>query len=74
MFPLVEKEEGPLPNELVGLIPKVKAPPELDAFSLNVPFDADSCSSAPPLSSKLVAPPNDVDCNAESKGPPTLKN
>ena len=75
--PLVEKDDvGPLPNEFVGLMPKVKAPPELEGLSLKVPLDAVNCKSPKPLLSSrmLAAPPNDVDCKAESNGPPTLKN
>ena len=83
---LVEKEVvGPLPKEFVGDIPNI-APPDMEALSLNVPFEADSCrhwsadKEADPsvglprlpvvLSSKLVEELSMV----ESRAPPTLKN
>jgi hypothetical protein len=76
----VEKEAvGPFPKEFVGDIPKI-APPDMDAFSLKVPFEDDNCMTLSVeedglrlpdvLSSKLVEEFN----MAESRAPLTLKN
>ena len=67
--------EGPLPKELLGLIPKVNAPDPDPPKSCceNVPLDAESWSSFPFSSLPDGPAPKDVDCKAESKGPPTLK-
>ena len=74
----MEKEAvGPFPKELVGDMLKI-APPDMEAFSLKVPFDADSCRGLSEeglrlpevLSSKLV----DELSMVESRAPLTLKN
>jgi hypothetical protein len=75
---LIEKEAvGPFPKELVGDIPNI-LPPDIEAFSLNVPLDADSCRGLSCeeeglevlTSSKLV----DEFSMVESRAPLTLKN
>jgi len=74
MFPLL-KEDAPTPNELFGLIPNVRFPPELEPPSIcceKLPLEEDNWSSVP-FSSPPIGAPKEFDCSAESSGPPTLK-
>ena len=76
---LPPREGGPLPKELLGLMPKVPLrAPELDppksCWVIEFPPDEESCRSAPFSVSEPRPPPNEEDCSAESSGPPTLKN
>mmetsp|Transcript_21322 Transcript_21322/g.52850 ORF Transcript_21322/g.52850 Transcript_21322/m.52850 type:complete len:202 (-) Transcript_21322:1194-1799(-) len=77
---LVEKEAvGPFPKEFVGDIPNM-APPDMEAFSLKVPLEDESCKQLSAeeeglllpevLSSKLA----EEFSMAESRAPLTLKN
>ena len=76
MFPLRRDEEVPLPKELLGLMPKVRPPPELDpprSCWEKVPPEAESWRSVP-LSSLVVGPASkEDDWRVASSGPLTLK-
>ena len=75
--PVGKEAVGPFPKELVGDMLNM-APPDMEAFSLKVPFDEESCKGLSEeglrlpevLSSKLV----DTLSMAESRAPLALKN